>query len=138
MNSESALRAHRGCSPFTANELETFRALLVKRQAELTRTFDGLSETTHSTPGDAVGGISSVPYHIAELASEAFEQELSIDLMGRAQDELQEIQAALERIDYRAYGLCADCGQAIPAVRLQAMPMAQFCIDCKSKLEQHP
>ena len=131
MNSESALRARRGCSPLTEPELEIFRSRLVARQSEVSRSMVGLSEASLRTPTDG----SSVPLHTADLASETFEQNLSLDCLARAQDELVQLRDALERIDNRSFGLCNDCGTAISAARLDAMPTAEYCIDCKSRLE---
>jgi RNA polymerase-binding transcription factor DksA len=136
MNSESALKARRGCSPFSPVDLDRFKSLLIDRAVTVEKMLGGLTDATRQTAGESVGGGSSVPVHLAELASETFEQELSLDFMARSQEELREIQDALERIEYRCYGLCTQCGLAIPTVRLDAMPTAEFCIDCKSRAEQ--
>jgi DnaK suppressor protein len=136
MNTESSLRAHRGCSPLTTKELEVFRKRLVVYRMQVERRLSGLSDAGLRTPQEASGAISSLPGHLAELASEASEQDLSLDFMARAQDELDETQAALERIDHRSFGLCKGCGRAIPPLRLEAMPTADSCIDCKTRFER--
>ena len=46
---------------------------------------------------------------------------------------LAEIDAALERIDAGTYGNCANCGAEIPTERLEALPYATLCIDCKRR-----
>jgi len=56
-------------------------------------------------------------------------------MMGRVQDELNHIQEALDRIQARSFGVCEDCGGAIPTARLSAIPMARFCIQCQSRVE---
>ena len=43
---------------------------------------------------------------------------------------------ALARIEDGTYGICAGCGEDIAVKRLQARPVAKFCIDCKTKQEQ--
>ena len=73
--------------------------------------------------------------HVADLASETFDQEMSLEGMARVREELQGIADALERIEHRCYGLCNDCGTTISRARLEAMPTAEYCIDCKSRLE---
>src|SRR5690349_18858992 len=108
MNSESALRSRRGCSPFGETELAAFRTLLIERQEEVSRSLVGLTEAGLRTPTDG----SSVPVHTADLAADTFDQDMSLDGMARAQVELNQIYDALERIDHRSYGLCNDCGQA--------------------------
>ncbi|WP_345802369.1 TraR/DksA C4-type zinc finger protein [Microbacterium sp. AZCO] len=47
--------------------------------------------------------------------------------------ELTDIDAALTRIAEGTYGVCADCGRAIPAARLEARPTATRCVDCAAK-----
>ena len=125
----------RGCSPFAPEELEQFRLLLLKRRGELGHSYQGLSDAACRTPGEASGQLSSLPSQPGELASETYEQELSIEMMSRVQDELNSIQEALDRIQARSFGICEDCGSAIPTVRLMAAPMARFCIGCQSRVE---
>jgi len=55
--------------------------------------------------------------------------------------ELQELDAAIERIADGSYGECADCGDDIPVARLRAYPGAVRCISCQSVYERthrHP
>ena len=51
-------------------------------------------------------------------------------------DELARIDRALERMADGSYGLCGECGCAIPFARLKAEPMTQHCVACKSRWEQ--
>ena len=44
--------------------------------------------------------------------------------------EMRQIEAALQRIDDGAYGVCVDCGDDIAMARLEAMPTAIRCITC--------
>jgi DnaK suppressor protein len=133
--SDTALR-FRGASPLSPEELEEFRQLLLERRADVGKSYQGLSETACRTPGEASGQLSSLPSQAGELASETFEQEMSIEMMARVQEELNHIQDALDRIQYRSYGVCEDCGGAIPTVRLSAIPIARFCIECQSRVEE--
>ena len=45
--------------------------------------------------------------------------------------QLREVESALGRINSGEYGACADCGQSISSKRLQALPWATHCVDCK-------
>jgi DnaK suppressor protein len=45
--------------------------------------------------------------------------------------QLKMIEAALARIDSEEYGVCLDCGNAIPCARLDAIPWAVRCIACQ-------
>lgn len=49
---------------------------------------------------------------------------------------LKQIDAALSRIENNKYGICFQCGKKIPQARLEAIPYAMLCIDCKSSNEK--
>jgi len=51
-----------------------------------------------------------------------------LDEVGR--DELEEIRAAITRIDAGQYGACTRCGEAIPEARLRALPSTPLCVGC--------
>lgn len=57
-------------------------------------------------------------------------------LRGRERKLLDKIDHAIARIDDGTYGICNDCGEEIRLKRLEARPVAKFCIDCKTKQEQ--
>ncbi|HWC37128.1 MAG TPA: TraR/DksA C4-type zinc finger protein [Acidimicrobiales bacterium] len=44
---------------------------------------------------------------------------------------LEEVDAALARLESGTYGRCGSCGTQIPAARLEAMPAAAVCVTCK-------
>jgi DnaK suppressor protein len=44
---------------------------------------------------------------------------------------LHDVERALAKIDAGTYGTCERCGRPIPAERLEAIPWALLCIDCK-------
>ena len=134
MSPHSTVR-FRGCSPYPPKELEAFRRTLLERRRILHRTHQGLADTACRPPAEAAGALSNVPSQFGEMASETYEQELSIEMLSKIQEELQLIEEALARIDTRSYGICDDCGGTIPAVRLEALPTARFCISCQSRTE---
>jgi len=52
--------------------------------------------------------------------------------------ELEEIDHALEKIRRNSYGKCEDCGEGIIPARLEAIPTAKLCRDCKAREESKP
>ena len=58
--------------------------------------------------------ITSMPNHMAELGSGNFDQELTLSLLGSENDTLDQIEAAIERIEDGSYGQCKECGGKIP------------------------
>ena len=69
------------------------------------------------------------------VAETTAERELEFALDARESAELDEVQAALDRLAAGRYGLCVDCGQAIAAQRLLATPEAARCIACQATQE---
>lgn len=63
------------------------------------------------------------------------EFDLSVALEEREAAELQAIDSALQRVADGSYGLCLQCGAAIPTARLHAQPTAERCVDCQAKAE---
>ena len=78
---------------------------------------------------------TSMPTSLAELGSDNFDQELTLSLLGNENDALDQIEAAIERIDDGRYGRCEECGVKIPKSRLEAIPYAALCVGCASQQE---
>jgi RNA polymerase-binding protein DksA len=74
--------------------------------------------------------------HIADDATSTYDRELDATLEDNEERMLDAIDAALKRIDEGTYGICTNCGEPIPAERLEAVPWATTCIDCKRKEER--
>ena len=73
---------------------------------------------------------------MAELGSGNFDQELTLSLLGSEKDALDQIEAAIERIEDGSYGRCETCGVKIPKSRLEAIPYAAQCVQCASQQEE--
>lgn len=67
-----------------------------------------------------------------DRATEIEGDEVLDALEGSAVGEIDEIRAALKRIDEGTYGTCARCGDEINQKRLEALPYATLCIQCAS------
>ncbi len=59
-----------------------------------------------------------------------YQWEFNLALLQRAEDQAQEIRAALARLDAGTYGLCQRCGQRIDDERLEIVPLSTYCIQC--------
>src|SRR5690349_7114688 len=46
---------------------------------------------------------------------------------------LRAIEEAIHRLDHGTYGICMDCENEIPLVRLDAVPWTRVCVECKEK-----
>jgi RNA polymerase-binding protein DksA len=87
-------------------------------------------EALQAAGGEASGGLSDVPLHLADLGSHSFEEELTLSLVENEERLIEEINAALERIDQGVYGCCEACRQDIAKARLRAVPYARHCVRC--------
>ncbi len=68
-----------------------------------------------------------------EEATESFELEKRLALEKQIKDHLAGVEHALDKFEKGTYGLCDDCGQPIPLDRLEALPQASRCLNCKAK-----
>ncbi len=80
---------------------------------------------------------TSIPTDMEELGSDNADQELTLSLLGSEEDALDQIEAAIERIENGSYGECETCGVKIPKSRLEAIPYAAKCVRCASQQEDH-
>jgi DnaK suppressor protein len=68
-----------------------------------------------------------------EEATESFELEKRLALEKQLREKLAEVEHALQKFAKGTYGLCDICGQPIDPARLEALPQANLCMDCKAK-----
>ncbi len=69
----------------------------------------------------------------ADAGAATAERTEVLGLVETLKAQLDDIDAALARIDEGTYGACANCGDEIPAVRLEARPASILCVDCKTR-----
>jgi DnaK suppressor protein len=113
---------------------------MVVRSAEALRSFLEsertrlVAEIAHI---DARGG-ANLGYgnHMADDASEAFEQAKDLALRRNAQQLLTKVEDALERFEQGTYGICEQCGAEIDPARLKALPYATLCLRCQQRLKK--
>lgn len=67
-----------------------------------------------------------------EEADEALELEKRLALEKTLRLNLAEIEHALQKYETGTYGICDSCGQAIEPARLEALPQANLCLNCKA------
>jgi DnaK suppressor protein len=79
---------------------------------------------------------TSIPTDMEELASDNANQELTASLLGCDKGTLDQIEAAIGRIEDGSYGRCEQCGEKIPETRLDAIPYAAECERCASQQEK--
>lgn len=119
-------------------DTDRFRELLLdKRKAvvdALERLHQGNDGSLEDETGELVSG--SADQHMADTATETVGREIDYTLEESDARLLAAIDEALQRLDEGTYGVCVNCGAQIAPERLEAMPWATLCIDCKRREER--
>ena len=121
----------------SAVDTTRFREIL---EEERQRVLDAISYLHEETPGsladetEEVAG--TVDNHLGETATATLDREIDYSLEENSEQVLRSIDAALQRIDEGTFGICATCGRPISEERLEAIPYATQCIDCRRKGER--
>jgi RNA polymerase-binding protein DksA len=122
----------------SAVETRQFRELLLDKRRAVLEAIEYLHKENPGTlveeTGELVSG--SADQHMADTATETVDREIDYTLEEHDERLLQAIDAALGRIDAGTYGICVNCGRPIAPERLEAMPWATLCIDCKREEER--
>jgi RNA polymerase-binding transcription factor DksA len=118
-------------------DLQSYRQTLLTWRKRLSGDVSHLAEEAlRANGGEASGSLSNAPLHMADLGTDNFEQEFSLSLLQNQEQVLEEITAALDRLDRGTYGKCEECQGVIPKARLQAVPYTRHCVACARKLQQ--
>jgi DnaK suppressor protein len=72
-----------------------------------------------------------------EEATETLELEKRLALENRIRQELAKVEHALDKIKNGTYGVCDSCGKPIDPERLEALPQATVCMNCKALLAKN-
>ena len=113
------------------------RTRLMQERDRLTSTAMGLvNDLDLDVPAQSsLGELAAVDQHPADVATETFEREKDTALLTTLRARQTEVEAALLRLDQGGYGDCEACGRAIPEERLEAFPMARFCVEHQAQQE---
>src|SRR5205823_1799762 len=106
-----------------------FRAALINRAGQLGETL------RHETDAVPAAGLHEVA-DLKDVAEQSAIAEVDEAQAAQAASELDQVRAALRRIDNASYGECIECGKPIDLRRLQAVPVAAYCAACQSGHER--
>ena len=103
------------------------------RKKLLQQKFDLLSEAEEAL--NELPGQTIFP-DLGDQASAEIDRNFMLRLRGREQRLLKKIDEAIEKIDTGVFGVCDACGQEIDIKRLDARPVTNMCILCKTEQEE--
>jgi RNA polymerase-binding transcription factor DksA len=115
----------------TQIDTEHFRARLEDERRKVQSAIDYLHKESPGVPDEITGDLAMGPgdNHLADIATETVDREIDYTLEENSANVLREIEAALKRIDDRAFGICTACGRPIEPERLEYLPWATLCAD---------
>ena len=120
----------------SAVDTNRFREILVE---ERQRVLDAISYLHEETPGSLADETEEITgtadNHLGETATATLDREIDYSLEENSEQVLRAIDGALRRIEDGTFGICQTCGQPISEERLEAIPYATQCIDCRRKGE---
>ncbi len=111
-------------------DFNTLRTRLESEQKRLNEEFEQLQNSASSADERREGS----PFgKREEEATETLELEKRLALENRIRQELAGIEHALHKFEEGTYGKCDNCGQSIDPERLEALPQASLCLNCKAQ-----
>ncbi len=118
------------------DQVKQFRQLLITERVKLVEEIKSIAKDVSTSPREASGDLSAYTVHMADMAADTYERELSMNIASSEQQILYQIDEALKRLDDGSFGLCQQCNQPIAVSRLKAVPYASLCIECQRAKEQ--
>ena len=120
----------------TKEQVKQFRQLLITERVKLVEEIKSIARDASVSPRDASGDLSAYTVHMADMAADTYDRELSLNIASNEQKVLYEIDDALKRLDEGTFGVCLQCDHAVTMSRLKAVPYASLCINCQRDKEQ--
>ncbi len=118
-------------------ELAQYKRILLDLRQKLVENVNSMEdEALGKSRQDASGDLSNVPIHMADVGTDNYDRDLTIGLIQNGEEELREIDDALERIGNKTFGSCEICEKKISKVRLTALPYVKNCIECQREEEE--
>ncbi len=111
-----------------SNQLQKFKEQLEQMKADIIADVE-------QTLNDMTSHNENIP-DPNDRATVESDRSFELRLRSRERKLLDKIDEAIGRIENGEYGICDDCGEKIRIKRLEARPVAKFCINCKTKQEQ--
>jgi len=114
--------------PLTSAQRDHLEQRLREERARALRALNrSVTDSESASEQDRTGELTKMPFHMADLGTDAMNEELDASNATRMSAEVAEIDDALERLyrDPERFGICADTGREIPLERLEIIPWAR-------------
>ena len=111
-------------------ELEEFRAIIMAKLNTAKKDYEQLRAGLTNSDGNDVSDTSPT-FKVLEEGAATLSKEEAGRLAQRQMKFVQNLQAALIRIENKTYGICRETGKLIAKERLRAVPHATLSIEAK-------
>ncbi len=115
---------------YSDEELEEFREIIMRKMEQAKKDYDQLRAGVSNSGGNDVMDTSPT-FKLQEEGASTLSKEETGRLASRLLKFIQNLQAALVRIENKTYGVCRETGKLIPKERLRAVPHATLSIEAK-------
>lgn len=119
-----------------AKTLDRLRQKLIGEKDRLLHQADDLSAEAEQLAREREAGDTQFDEESGEGDTVNVERERDLLLSATARQVVEEIDDALDRMKRNKYGVCKPAGRKIALERLEAIPWAQVCVDCKARAER--
>lgn len=113
----------------TDQQINRCKQLLFRQKAELASHLEDHYGMEFAHVQESMGELSNYDNHPGDTGTELFEREKDIALNEHVEQELKDINKALQAINQDEYGTCEVCGNEIPYQRLEALPATTRCME---------
>ena len=120
----------------SALDTQVFQERLLDERRRVVDAIDNIHTENPGSLGEEADETTFQDNHLGDIATATFDREMASSLEENSTHVLTEIDAALGRIEEGTYGVCKRCGNSVGEERLEALPWATLCIDCKRKQER--
>ena len=115
---------------YSDEELEEFKQIILEKMELARRDYQQMMDTLTGRSGNDVDDTMPT-YKVLEEGSMTQSKEELTNMAARQQKFIQGLQAALQRIENKTYGVCRVTGKLVPKERLRAVPHATLSIEAK-------
>ena len=119
------------------SQIEHIEQRLLRERTRALRSLGRFQEQSKLSRDSADSDLSSYSFHMADQGTDAMEREKAFLFASKEGRYLYRVEDALRRLykEPDRFGLCHSCGELIDFDRLDALPHARYCIQCKLKEE---
>ena len=119
-------------------QIEHIERRLLRERERALRSLGRFQEQSQQSREASDSDLSSYSFHMADQGTDAMEREKAFLFASKEGRYLYRVEDALRRLynEPEKFGICHSCQKPIPFERLDALPHARYCLDCKLREEE--